>query len=254
MSIRPFRDIKRKKTKVINVGSVKIGGDNPISVQSMTNTLTTDIKSTIKQINEITEEGADIVRVSCPDKESTFAMKEITKHVSIPIVADIHFHYKRAIEAAENGAKCLRINPGNIGDKKKIYEVLTAAKYNGCSIRVGVNAGSLEKDILEKFKEPCPEALVESALRNMKILEDQDFFNFKISVKSSDVFLSVAAYRLLSNVCDYPLHLGITEAGSFVSGRVKSSIGLGSLLMAGIGDTIRISLSDNPIKEVKIGN
>ncbi len=254
MSIRPFRDIKRKKTKVINVGSVKIGGDNPISVQSMTNTLTTDIKSTIKQINEITEEGADIVRVSCPDKESTFAMKEITKHVSIPIVADIHFHYKRAIEAAENGAKCLRINPGNIGDKKKIYEVLTAAKYNGCSIRVGVNAGSLEKDILEKFKEPCPEALVESALRNMKILEDQDFFNFKISVKSSDVFLSVAAYRLLSNVCDYPLHLGITEAGSFVSGSVKSSIGLGSLLMDGIGDTIRISLSDNPIKEVKIGN
>ena len=254
MSIRPCRDIKRKKTKVINVGSVKIGGDNPISVQSMTNTLTTDIKSTIKQINEITEEGADIVRVSCPDKESTFAMKEITKHVSIPIVADIHFHYKRAIEAAENGAKCLRINPGNIGDKKKIYEVLTAAKYNGCSIRVGVNAGSLEKDILEKFKEPCPEALVESALRNMKILEDQDFFNFKISVKSSDVFLSVAAYRLLSNVCDYPLHLGITEAGSFVSGSVKSSIGLGSLLMDGIGDTIRISLSDNPIKEVKIGN
>ena len=254
MSIRPFRDIKRKKTKVINVGSVKIGGDNPISVQSMTNTLTTDIKSTIKQINEITEEGADIVRVSCPDKESTFAMKEITKHVSIPIVADIHFHYKRAIEAAENGAKCLRINPGNIGDKKKIYEVLTAAKYNGCSIRVGVNAGSLEKDILEKFKEPCPEALVESALRNMKILEDQDFFNFKTSVKSSDVFLSVAAYRLLSNVCDYPLHLGITEAGSFVSGSVKSSIGLGSLLMDGIGDTIRISLSDNPIKEVKIGN
>ena len=220
----------------------------------MTNTLTTDIKSTIKQINEITEEGADIVRVSCPDKESTFAMKEITKHVSIPIVADIHFHYKRAIEAAESGAKCLRINPGNIGDKKKIYEVLTAAKYNGCSIRVGVNAGSLEKDILEKFKEPCPEALVESALRNMKILEDQDFFNFKISVKSSDVFLSVAAYRLLSNVCDYPLHLGITEAGSFVSGSVKSSIGLGSLLMDGIGDTIRISLSDNPIKEVKIGN
>tara|TARA_B100001564_G_C20636671_1_gene670026 strand:+ start:306 stop:1400 length:1095 start_codon:yes stop_codon:yes gene_type:complete len=254
MSIRPFRDIKRKKTKVINVGSVKIGGDNPISVQSMTNTLTTDIKSTIKQINEITEEGADIVRVSCPDKESTFAMKEITKHVSIPIVADIHFHYKRAIEAAENGAKCLRINPGNIGDKKKIYEVLTAAKYNGCSIRIGVNAGSLEKDILEKFKEPCPEALVESALRNMKILEDQDFFNFKISVKSSDVFLSLGAYRLLSKVCDYPLHLGITEAGGFVSGSVKSSIGLGSLLMDGIGDTIRISLSDNPIKEVKIGN
>ena len=254
MSLRPFRDIKRRKTKVINVGNVKIGGDNPISVQSMTNTLTTDVKATIKQINNITEEGADIVRVSCPDKDSTVALKEITKHVSIPIVADIHFHYKRAIEAAENGAKCLRINPGNIGDESKVHEVLRAAKNNDCSVRIGVNAGSLERDILEKFKEPCPEALVESALRNIKILEDQDFFNFKISVKSSDVFLSIAAYRQLSKVCNYPLHLGITEAGSFVSGSIKSSIGLGSLLMDGIGDTIRISLSDDPSKEVKIGN
>jgi len=254
MSLRPFRDISRKKTKVINVGTVKVGGGNPISVQSMTNTLTTDIKATVKQINDICEEGADLVRVSCPDEESTFALKEISKHSSVPLIADIHFHYKRAIEAAENGAKCLRINPGNIGDKKKIYEVLSAAKNNGCSIRIGVNAGSLEKDILEKYKEPCPEALVESATRNIKILEDQDFFNFKISVKSSDLFLSVGAYRQLSKVCDYPLHLGITEAGSFIPGSIKSSIGLGMLLMEGIGDTIRVSLSDDPIKEIKIGN
>ena len=254
MSLRPFRDIHRKKTKVINVGDVKIGGDNPISVQSMTNTLTTDIQATIKQINDIHEEGADLVRVSCPDEESSLALKEITKHVSVPIIADIHFHYKRAIEAAENGAKCLRINPGNIGDKLKIHDVLSAAKNNDCSIRIGVNAGSLEKDILEKYKEPCPEALVESAQRNIEILEDQDFFNFKISVKSSDIFLSIAAYRQLSKVTDYPLHLGITEAGGFVSGSVKSSIGLGSLLMDGIGDTIRISLSDDPVKEIKIGN
>jgi len=254
MSLRPFRDINRKKTKVINVGNVKIGGNNPISVQSMTNTLTTDVKATIKQINDICEEGADLVRVSCPDKDSTFALKEITKHAQVPIIADIHFHYKRAIEAAENGAKCLRINPGNIGDKLKIYEVLSAAKNNNCSIRIGVNAGSLEKDILEKYKEPCPEALVDSALRNIKILEDQDFFNFKISVKSSDVFLSVASYRQLSKKCNYPLHLGITEAGSFIPGSIKSSIGLGTLLLEGIGDTIRISLSDDPIKEIKIGN
>ena len=254
MSVRPFRDIKRRKTKVITVGDVKIGGDNPISVQSMTNTLTTNVKATINQINEITKEGADIVRVSCPDKESTSALKEIVKHVSIPVVADIHFHYKRAIEAAENGAKCLRINPGNIGNESKIHEVLSAAKNNGCSIRIGVNAGSLEKDILDKFKEPCPEALVESALRNIEILENEDFFNFKISVKSSDVFLSIAAYRQLSKVCDYPLHLGITEAGGFISGSIKSSIGLGSLLMDGIGDTIRISLSDDPTQEIKIGN
>jgi len=254
MSVRPFRDIKRRKTKVINVGNVKIGGDNPISVQSMTNTLTTNVKATINQINDIVNEGADIVRVSCPDKDSTLALKEIVKNVTVPIVADIHFHYKRAIEAAENGAKCLRINPGNIGDKVKIHEVLSAAKNNDCSVRIGVNAGSLERDILEKFKEPCPEALVESALRNIKILEDQDFFNFKVSVKSSDVFLSIAAYRQLSKVMDYPLHLGITEAGSFVSGSIKSSIGLGSLLMDGIGDTIRISLSDDPPEEIKVGN
>jgi len=254
MSLRPFRDINRKKTKAISVGNVKVGGDNPITVQSMTNTLTTDIKATIEQINNIHKEGADIVRVSCPDEESTKALKEITKNVQIPVIADIHFHYKRAIEAAENGAKCLRINPGNIGDKIKVHEVLKAAKENDCSIRIGVNAGSLERDILEKYKEPCPEALVESAQRNIKILEDQDFFNFKISVKSSDVFLSIAAYRQLSNVTDYPLHLGITEAGSFVSGSIKSSIGLGALLLDGIGDTIRVSLSDDPVKEVKIGN
>ena len=254
MSVRPFRDIRRRKTKVINVGDVKIGGDNPISVQSMTNTLTTDVKATINQINDIYEEGADIVRVSCPDENSSKALKEISNNVQIPIIADIHFHYKRAIEAAENGAKCLRINPGNIGDKDKIHDVLSAANDNGCSIRIGVNAGSLEKDILEKYKEPCPEALVESAMRNIRILEDQNFFNFKVSVKSSDVFLSIAAYRQLSNVMDYPLHLGITEAGSFVTGSVKSSIGLGSLLLDGIGDTIRVSLSDDPVKEVKIGN
>ena len=254
MSYKEFRNIKRKKTKEINVGDVKIGGDNPISVQSMTNTLTTNVKETIKQINDCAEEGAELVRVSCPDEESTDSLKEIVKNSKVPIIADIHFHYKRAIEAAENGAKCLRINPGNIGDKLKIHEVLSAAKNNDCSIRVGVNAGSLERDILEKYKEPCPEALVESALRNIKILEDQDFFNFKISVKSSDVFLSMAAYRQLSNVTDYPLHLGITEAGSFISGSIKSSIGLGSLLIDGIGDTIRISLSDDPVKEIKIGN
>ena len=254
MSIRPFREIKRAKTNVINVGDVKVGGDNPISVQSMTNTLTTDVKATINQIVEIQEEGADLVRVSCPDEDSSKALKEITKNVNIPVIADIHFHYKRAIEAAENGAKCLRINPGNIGDIDKVHEVLKAAKDNNCSIRIGVNAGSLEKDILEKYKEPCPEALVESALRNIKILEDKDFFNFKISVKSSDVFLSIAAYRQLSKITDYPLHLGITEAGSFVSGSIKSAIGLGSLLLDGIGDTIRVSLSDDPVKEIKIGN
>jgi (E)-4-hydroxy-3-methylbut-2-enyl-diphosphate synthase len=254
MSLRPFREINRRKTKTISVGDVKVGGENPISVQSMTNTLTTDIKATIEQINDIHNEGADIVRVSCPDEESSKALKEITKNVQIPVIADIHFHYKRAIEAAENGARCLRINPGNIGDINKVHDVLKAAKDNNCSIRIGVNAGSLEKDILEKHKEPCPEALVESALRNIKILEDQDFFNFKISVKSSDVFLSIAAYRQLSKLTDYPLHLGITEAGSFVSGSVKSSIGLGTLLLDGIGDTIRVSLSDDPVKEVKIGN
>ena len=254
MSIRPFRDIKRKKTKIINVGKVKVGGDNPISVQSMTNTLTTDVSATIKQINEIQSEGADLVRVSCPDESSSKALKEIIKHVDVPIIADIHFHYKRAIEAAENGASCLRINPGNIGSKDKIKEVIKAARDNDCSIRVGVNAGSLEKDILERFKEPCPEALVESALRNIKILEDENFINLKVSVKSSDVFLSIEAYRQLSKATNYPLHLGITEAGGFVPGSIKSSIGLGTLLLEGIGDTIRVSLSDNPVKEIKIGN
>ena len=254
MSIRPFRDIKRKKTKVITVGNVKIGGDHPISVQSMTNTLTQNVPATIKQINDITDAGADIVRVSCPDKESTTALKHITSSVKIPIVADIHFHFKRAIEAALNGASCLRINPGNIGDKQKIKEVIKAAKDNNCSIRVGVNAGSLEKDILEKFKEPCPEALVESAIRNIRILEDEDFTNLKVSVKSSDVFLSIGAYRQLSKKIDYPLHIGITEAGSFLPGTIKSSIGFGSLLLDGIGDTIRVSLSDDPVNEVKVGN
>ena len=254
MNIRPFRNIKRKKTKEISVGNVKIGGNNPISVQSMTNTLTKDIKNTINQINKISEAGADIVRVSCPDEDSTKALKEIVKHVPVPIVADIHFHYMRAVESAENGAKCLRINPGNIGDNKKIKEVISAAKNNDCSIRIGVNSGSLERDILEKYKEPCPEALVESALRNIKILEDEDFFNFKVSVKSSDVFLSIEAYRQLSNKTDYPLHLGITEAGSFLPGSIKSSIGFGTLLLDGIGDTIRVSLSDDPIEEIKVGN
>ncbi len=254
MSIRPFRDINRKKTKEINVGDLKIGGDNPISVQSMTNTLTKDVKSTVKQIIEIENAGADLVRVSCPDKESTEALKQIVKQVKAPIVADIHFHYKRAIEAAENGAHCLRINPGNIGDRQKIKEVIKAAKNNGCAIRVGVNAGSLEKDILEKYKEPCPEALVESALRNIEILENEDFFNLKVSVKSSDVFLSIGAYRQLSYKIDYPLHVGITEAGSFLPGTIKSSIGFGSLLLDGIGDTIRVSLSDDPVKEINVGN
>ena len=254
MQIRPHRIINRRKTRKIKVGKVFIGGDSPISVQSMTNTITSDETSTINQINQLKEVGADLVRISCPDQDSTKALKDIINHVKIPIVADIHFHYKRAIEAAESGAACLRINPGNIGDKKKIKEVISAAKNNNCSIRIGVNAGSLEKDILEKYKEPCPEALVESALRNIKIIEDEDFFNFKVSVKSSDVFLSVAAYRQLSKVINYPLHLGITESGSFLPGSIKSSIGMGTLLLEGIGDTIRVSLSDDPVKEVTIGN
>ena len=252
--IRPFRKINRKKTKEINVGKIKVGGDNPITVQTMTNTLTSDHKSTIEQINKVTEAGADIVRVSCPDSKSTESLKTIIKHVDVPIVADIHFHYKRAIEAAENGADCLRINPGNIGDEKKIAEIIAAAKNNNCSIRIGVNAGSLEKDILERYREPCPEALVDSALRNIRIIEDMDFFNFKISVKSSDVFLSIAAYKLLSEKTDYPLHLGITEAGSYLPGSIKTSIGFGSLLLDGIGDTVRVSLSDDPIEEIKVGN
>ena len=254
MNIRPFRNIERRKTKEIKVGNLKIGGGNPISVQSMTYTLTKNAKATINQINEIAEAGADLVRVSCPDEDSTKVLKEIVKSVDIPVVADIHFHYKRAIEAATNGAHCLRINPGNIGDKNKVREIIKAAKDNNCSVRVGVNAGSLEKDILEKFKEPCPEALVESALRNIEILEDQDFFNLKVSVKSSDVFLSIGAYKQLSKKTDYPLHIGITEAGSFLPGTIKSSIGFGSLLLDGIGDTIRVSLSDDPVKEVKVGN
>jgi (E)-4-hydroxy-3-methylbut-2-enyl-diphosphate synthase len=252
-SIRPFREILRRKTKKIKVGNVYVGGDAPISVQSMTNTLTTDPKATILQINQIAEAGADIVRVSCPDEESTKALKEIVKHANVPIVADIHFHYKRAIEAAEAGASCLRINPGNIGSKDRVKEIVKAAKDFGCSIRIGVNGGSIEQDLLEKYKEPCPEALVESAERNIKILEDLDFLDFKISVKASDIFLAVNAYRQLSKKCDYPLHLGITEAGSYYAGTIKSSIGIGMLLSEGIGDTIRISLSSDPVNEVKAG-
>ncbi len=253
MNIRPHRIIKRKITKKIKVGSVSVGGNSPISVQSMTNTLTTDVKGTIKQILSLQEAGADIVRVSCPDESSTKALKNIVKEVSVPIVADIHFHYKRAIEAAENGANCLRINPGNIGSDKRIEEIIKAAKNNNCSIRIGVNAGSLDKNLLEKYKEPCPEALVESAQQNIKILEDNNFFNFKISVKSSDIFLTVKAYKQLSSICNYPLHLGVTEAGGLFTGSIKSSIGIGQLLMEGIGDTIRVSLSSDPVDEVKAG-
>ena len=253
MEVRPHRIINRKITKEIKVGNLIVGGNAPISVQSMTNTLTTDIKGTINQIHSLEDAGADIVRVSCPDEESTKALKEIIKEVTVPIVADIHFHYKRAIEAAEMGASCLRINPGNIGDKQRILEVIKAAKTNNCSIRIGVNAGSLEKSLLEKYKEPCPEALVESAQHNIKLLEDNDFFNFKISVKSSDIFLTVKAYKQLSQICNYPLHLGVTEAGGLFTGSIKSSIGIGQLLMDGIGDTIRVSLSSDPVDEVKAG-
>ena len=253
MQIRPHRIINRKKTKKIKVGNVSVGGDSIISVQSMTNTLTTDHKATIKQIKQLEEAGADIVRVSCPDQESTRALKIITQSTKIPIVADIHFHYKRAIESAVSGAKCLRINPGNIGSKDRIKEVIKAAKDYNCAIRIGVNAGSLEKKILEKYKEPTPDALVESASHNIKILEDNDFLNFKISVKSSDVFLAVKAYEKLSTLYDYPLHLGITEAGGLITGSIKSSIGIGKLLMQGIGDTIRVSLSADPVEEVKAG-
>ncbi len=253
MEIRPHRIIKRKKTKEIKVGNVSVGGDSKISVQSMTNTLTTDVKGTIKQIHSLEEAGADIVRVSCPDEDSTKAIKGIIKEVKVPIVADIHFHYKRAIEAAKMGASCLRINPGNIGSSDRILEVVKAAKDNNCSIRIGVNAGSLDKTLLEKYKEPCPEALVESAMYNVKLLEDNDFFNFKISVKSSDVFLTVKSYRELSKICNYPLHLGITEAGGLLTGSIRSSIGIGQLLMDGIGDTIRVSLSSDPVDEIKSG-
>jgi (E)-4-hydroxy-3-methylbut-2-enyl-diphosphate synthase len=253
MSVRPYRDIHRRACRKIFVGKVPVGGDAPISVQSMTNTLTSDVKATVAQIQALEQAGADIVRVSCPNPESSLALKEIVPEVGVPIVADIHFHYKRAIEAAESGAACLRINPGNIGSPERVRDVIKAAKDNGCSMRIGVNAGSLEKDLLEKYGEPCPEAMVESALHHAKILEDNDFFEFKISCKASDVFLAVAAYQGLAEACDYPLHLGITEAGALRMGTVKSSIGLGMLLWAGIGDTIRVSLSADPVEEVKVG-
>ena len=251
--IRPWRNIYRRKSRQIHVGNVPIGGDAPIAVQTMTNTLTTDIKSTIEQVVAASEAGADLVRVSVPDLESSKALKEIVKETPVPIVADIHFHYKRGIEAAEAGAACLRINPGNIGSEERVKEVIRAAKDNNCSMRIGVNGGSLEKDLLEKYGEPCPEALVESGLDHIKILEDNDFHEFKISVKASDVFLSAAAYQALADATDAPLHLGITEAGGLMSGTIKSSIGLGSLLWLGIGDTIRVSLSADPVEEIKVG-
>ena len=251
--IRPWRNIYRRKSRQINVGSVPIGGDAPIAVQTMTNTLTTDIKSTIEQVVAASEAGADLVRISVPDIESSKALKEIVKESPVPIIADIHFHYKRGIEAAEAGAACLRINPGNIGTEERVKEVIRAAKDNNCSMRIGVNAGSLEKNLLEKYGEPCPEAMVESGLEHIKILEDNDFHEFKISVKASDVFLSAAAYQALADATDAPLHLGITEAGGLMSGTIKSSIGLGSLLWLGIGDTIRVSLSADPVEEVKVG-
>ncbi len=250
---RSYQKIDRRKTRTIKVGDLEIGGDSPVLVQTMTNTLTTDVKSTLSQINRVVNLGADIVRVSVPDKESAKCLKEICKNSSVPIVADIHFHYKRAIESAENGAACLRINPGNIGSKEKIKDVINAAKDNDCAIRIGVNGGSLEKKILDKYSEPNPDALVESAVNNIKILEDHDFFNFKISVKASDIFLATKAYEKLSNICDYPLHLGITEAGGKRTGSIKSSIGIGQLLLKGIGDTIRVSLSDEPEEEVIVG-
>ena len=251
--LRPYQQINRRKSRIIKVGNVSIGGNNQIAVQTMTNTLTTNAKDTIAQIERSAKLGVDLVRVSVPDKESSHSLKEIVKHSPVPIIADIHFHYKRGIEAANNGASCIRINPGNIGSIERIKEVIKAAKDNNCSIRVGVNAGSLEKQILEKFSEPNPEALVESAKLNIKILEDNDFTNFKISVKSSDIFMSIKAYEQLAELCDYPLHLGITEAGGKRTGSIKSSIGVGNLLLRGIGDTIRISLSDEPEEEVRVG-
>ena len=251
--LRPYQQINRRKSRVIKVGNVSIGGNNQIAVQTMTNTLTSNAKDTISQIERSAKLGVDLVRVSVPDKESSHSLKEIVKHSPVPIIADIHFHYKRGIEAAKNGASCIRINPGNIGSIERIKEVIKAAKDNNCSIRVGVNAGSLEKQILEKFSEPNPEALVESAKLNIKILEDNDFTNFKISVKSSDIFMSIKAYEQLAELCDYPLHLGITEAGGKRTGSIKSSIGVGNLLLRGIGDTIRISLSDEPEEEVRVG-
>ncbi len=253
MSVRPYRDIQRRKCRTVYVGKVPVGGDSPITVQSMTNTVTYDVKATVDQIHALERAGADIVRVSCPDQESSLALKDIVRQVTVPIVADIHFHYKRAIEAAESGAACLRINPGNIGSADRVREVVKAAKDHGLSMRIGVNAGSLERQFLEKYGEPCPEAMVESALYHAKILEDNDFFEFKISCKASDVFLAVAAYQQLAEACDYPLHLGITEAGGLRSGTVKSSIGMGMLLWSGIGDTIRVSLSADPVEEIKVG-
>src|SRR5579883_2876789 len=253
MSLRPYRDIVRRRCRKIHVGKVPVGGDAPISVQSMTNTVTSDVKATVAQIRELERAGADIVRVSCPDRESALALKDIVRQVSVPIVADIHLHNKRAIEAAESGAACLRINPGNIGSAERVREVIKAAKDHGCSMRIGVNAGSLERDLLERYGEPCPEAMVESALTHAKILEDNDFFEFKISCKASDVFLAVAAYQQLAEACDYPLHLGITEAGGMMTGTTKSAIGMGSLLWDGIGDTIRVSLSADPVEEIKVG-
>lgn len=253
MTVRAYREIIRRKSRQIRVGSVLVGGDAPISVQTMTNTLTKDVAATVAQIKEVEAAGADIVRVSCPDEDSTQALKDIVSQVKVPIVADIHFHYKRGIEAAQAGAACLRINPGNIGSAERVKEVVKAAKDHGCSMRIGVNAGSLERELLERYGEPCPEAMVESALNHAKILEDHDFFDFKISVKASDVFLAVAAYQGLAEACDYPLHIGVTEAGGLRSGTVKSSIGLGMLLWSGIGDTIRVSLSAEPAEEVRVG-
>ena len=253
MEVRPHRTINRKKTKRIMVGKVPVGDGSVISIQSMTNTITSDSSATIKQILDLENAGADIVRVSCPDEASTNALKDIVKEVNVPIVADIHFHHSRALEAAKMGASCLRINPGNIGANNRVVEIIKAAKDYNCSIRIGVNAGSLDKTLLEKYKEPCPEALVESAMYNIKLMEDNDFFNFKISVKSSDVFLAVKSYEQLSKACNYPLHVGITEAGGLLTGSIKSSIGIGQLLMQGIGDTIRVSLSADPIEEIKAG-
>ncbi len=253
MMHRPWRMIDRRKSRQIMVGDVPVGGDAPITVQSMTNTLTHDVAATVAQIHALEQAGADIVRVSCPDEESSLALREIVKQVKVPIVADIHFHYKRGVEAAQNGAACLRINPGNIGSEDRVREVIKAAKDNNCSIRIGVNAGSLERDLLEKYGEPCPDAMVESAQRHIQILEEHDFFNFKISCKASDVFMACAAYQQLADVCDYPLHLGITEAGGLRSGTIKSAIGMGNLLWMGIGDTIRVSLSADPVEEIKVG-
>lgn len=252
MNIRPYRHIERRKSKKIKVGNISVGGDAPISVQTMTNTPTTDIDLTLEQIEKCVEAGADIIRVSCPDKNSTTALKQLVRLSPIPIVADIHFHYLRAIEAADAGAACLRINPGNIGQADKIKEVISAAKQNQSSIRIGVNAGSLEKNILDKYGEPTPEALVDSALAHIQILKEHDFHDYKVSVKASDVFLAVAAYTQLADIDDCPLHIGITEAGSLRAGTVKSSIGLGNLLWSGIGDTIRVSLSADPAEEVRV--